>query len=110
MWRPVRTVDGVPMGLSLVSFANGGQLADVIRNPHVGTVGPDGRTVGVLLALSPIAGVRELVEHAFGAVTYHQHVAFDLVDVLLELRAGEDREGLLEPLERAVRLQLVELN
>ena len=86
---------GFPDGLSQVSFANGGQLTDIVRYSHVRPVRPDRGAIRILFALTSVGGVGEFFEHAFGTITHDENVAPDPINVLLKLQAGEDGERFL---------------
>src|ERR1700733_7646468 len=95
---PARAARWLPAAWSLlIGFLNRGESADIVSDAHVRAVRPDRRAVLVFLALAPILGPGEAVEHRFSAVANHDGVPVYGLNVLLELQAGEYVERTLQP-------------
>src|SRR5882757_2248217 len=71
------------------AFLDAGKIPDISGYSLVGKIRPDGRAIGVSLATAPILRVRKTLQHAFGAISDDDYVAFHFLD-LVKLQAREN--------------------
>src|SRR5215510_14650732 len=86
------------------------QLPDITGNSNVGTIRPNWRVPRVFLAIAPIAGLREMLEHGFRTISYDDDITVCRLYDWFELQAGKDVQGPQQIFQRSIGLQLIQLD